>query len=239
MDELRAELSVRLVEGRPTGHRPSTSRASRLAAIRWLSLLLAAPALAACGGLDPDAHPAPLARGVVAHGAGEPAGRDARDVELDSALAAFRAPLPPVVALDGGERSRDALVARFVRAVERADTNDLRALAMSRAEFAYLYYPGSAHTRRPSRQEAPLVWFLHLQESQKGISRALARRGGRPLGLLGYRCAPAPVREGRNVLWHDCLLRLAGGGDTSEVRLFGAVLERDGRFKLHSFANDL
>ena len=207
--------------------------------MRRLLLLLTAPALVACGGRGGGAHAAPPTDPSARVGVGEPSGRDARDLELDSALAAFRLPLRSVAELEGGERSRDALVARFARAVERADTNDLRAMMMSRAEFAYLVYPGSAHTRRPSRQEAPLVWFLHVQASQKGISRALARRGGSPLGLVGYRCAPEPVREGRNVLWHDCLLRLAGGGDTSEARLFGAVLERDGRFKLHSFANDL
>ena len=239
MDELRAELSAPRGGGRRLDGRRPARRTFGRAAWRRLPLALAAPVLAACGGRDGEAHAAPPAGGAIAAATPDPAGRDARDAELDSALAAFRAPLAPVAALEGGERSRDAIVARFVRALERADTNDLRAMMMSRAEFAYLVYPGSAHTRRPSRQEAPLVWFLHLQDSGKGLSRALARRGGRPLGVVGYGCAPQPVREGRNLLWHDCRLRLASGGDTSEVRLFGAVLERDGRFKLHSFANDL
>jgi len=200
-------------------------------------LALALVALAACSAPGDDAHAA-LADGPAAGGI-DPAGRDARDRQIDSALAAFRAPLAPTAALQDGERSRDALVGRFVAALAAADTADLRAMTVSRAEFAYLVYPGSAHTRRPSRQEAELVWFLHLQGSQTGLSRALARYGARPLVLLGYQCAPEPVREGANRFWHGCVLRLSASGEASEIRLFGAVLERAGRFKLHSYANDL
>ena len=201
-------------------------------------LPLLALLLAACAG--PDA--------VAAHAAGarpdtlaaaDSSIHDGRDRQLDSALAAFRASLPRVAALQGGEESRDALVGRFVRALAAADTADLRAMMVTRAEFAWLYYPGSAHARRPARQEAELVWFLGLQASAKGLSRALGRFGAGPLELLGHQCAPTPVREGLNLIWHDCVLRLRAGTRTREIRLFGAVLERDGAFKVLSFANDL
>ena len=165
--------------------------------------------------------------------------RDAMDERLDSALVRLRQGQPVPTALEHGEASRDALVERFVRAIEAADTTDLRRMVMSRAEFAHLYYPGSAYTRRPTRQEADLAWFLHLNDSQKGVSRALARYGTEPLNLLGYECAAEPRREGRNVVWHGCHLRIAPRGDTLDLRLFGSILERDGRFKLYSYANDL
>ena len=171
--------------------------------------------------------------------AGDAPARDEMDARLDSALRRFQAGLPVPAALEGGEPSRDALVRRFVRAIEAADTADLRRMMMTRAEFAHLYYPGSAYTRRPSRQEADLVWFLHIQNSEKGVSRALARYGTEPLGFLDYACDPTPVREGANTLWHGCAMRLAPRGDTLRLRLFGPILERDGRFKVYSFANDL
>ena len=201
------------------------------------SVLLLLLLLAGCDAPGGDAHAAAVDEPAVLRS--DPAARDVRDRQLDSALAAFRAPLAAVSSLGGGARSRDALAARFVAALASADTGDLRAMTVSRAEFAWLVYPGSAYTRRPSRQEAELVWFLQLQASQKGLSRALARYGGEPLALLDYRCAPEPVREGANALWHDCVLRLRRDGAIEERRLFGAVLERDGHFKLHSFANDL
>lgn len=206
--------------------------ASRSLVCRAVALLLAA----ACS--NGDAAPAADTVAVDARTA-TPAPRDAMDARLDSALARIQSGLPVPSALEGGERSRDALVRRFVRAVEAADTADLRRMMMTRAEFAHLYYPGSVYTRRPTRQEADLVWFLHMQDSEKGASRVLARYGTAPLGFQGYDCAPDPVRHGANTLWHGCTVRIAPRGDTLRLRLFGPILERDGRFKLYSFANDL
>ncbi|HEY0972031.1 MAG TPA: hypothetical protein VGE02_13775 [Gemmatimonadales bacterium] len=159
---------------------------------------------------------------------------------LDAALAVFRGGLPVVTALQGGEADRDAIVQRFVRAVESGDTTELRRIVMDRAEFAYLYYPTSPYTRRPSRQAAPIAWFLQLQNSRKGLSRVLTHFGGRELHAVGYECAAEPVTSGENRVWRDCVLRLAPpASDTAGIRLFGGIIERGGRFKLFSYTNDL
>ncbi len=159
---------------------------------------------------------------------------------LDAALAEFREGLPVVTALEGGEVDRDSLVRRFVRAVEVRDADDLRTMVMDRAEFAYLYYPTSPYTRRPTRQEAPLAWFLQLENSQKGVSRVLDRYGGAELHAVGYECDPAPAVSGGNRVWGNCVMRLAPpAGDTTAIRLFGGIIEREGRFKLFSYTNDL
>jgi hypothetical protein len=157
----------------------------------------------------------------------------------EEALRRFREPLPMVSALDGAMPSRDSLVRRFVRAIEARDTSALRSIVMTRAEFAHLYFETSPHARPPAQQPPALVWFLHTQNSVKGVSRALDRFGGRPLGFRGYTCAPAPRVEGANTVWDDCLLHLGSGRDTTSIRLFGGVIERDGRFKLLSYSNDL
>jgi len=205
-----------------------------------IALLLAVLAVAcAADGPRSGAAEARAAGAAAVPRAADSAGRDAMDARLDSALRRLRRDLPPVARLADGERSRDALVRRFVRAIERADTADLRRMMVTRAEFAYLYYPGSAYTRPPTRQDADLVWFLHLRESEKGVSRALARYGAAPLALAGHDCDPAPIVEGDNRLWHGCRLTFAPRGDTLRLRLFGPILERDGVFKLHSFRNDL
>lgn len=158
---------------------------------------------------------------------------------LDSALALFRQGLQPVADLQNGEASLDAVVARLKRAVEQSDTATLRAIVMSRADFAYLYYPTSVFTRPPMKQEPGLVWFLHLQHSEKGVSRLVNRYGGQPLHWTN-RCA-APKVEGDNRLWFDCVQRIVqnGGRDTTVLRLFGGVYERNGRFKIFSYSNDL
>jgi hypothetical protein len=157
----------------------------------------------------------------------------------EEAMRRFREHLPVVSGLEDAERSRDSLVRRLVRAVEGRDTAALRRIVMTRAEFAHLYYPTSPHARPPAQQPPALVWFLNSQASEKGVSRALDRFGGRSLEVRGYTCASSPRVEGGNTIWDDCRLHVGAGGDTSSIRLFGGIIERDGRFKVLSYANDL
>ena len=158
---------------------------------------------------------------------------------IEESLRRFRQNLAASVELANAERSRDAVVRRFIRAVERSDTTDLREMVLSRSEFAWLYYPTSPHTRPPTIQPPELVWFLHLENSQKGVTRVLARFGGRSLRVRGYTCALPPRTEDGNTVWDDCLLHLGAGRDTTSFRLFGGVIERAGRYKLFSYSNDL
>ena len=159
-------------------------------------------------------------------------------MSMEEGLRRFREGLPLVSELAGGEGNREALVRRFVRAVERSDTNDLRAMAITRSEFAYLYYPTSPYTRPPTVQVAGLVWFFNIQSSQKGLTRLMRRHGGKPLHYSGHSCEASPVREGLNALWHACLLRVADSSQADDIRLFGTVVEREGRLKFLSYAND-
>lgn len=166
------------------------------------------------------------------------AGEGGAPVPIDSALTLFRADLAPVASLRGGSTSIDSLLARLIAAVVRTDTVALRELVMSRAEFAWLYYPTSPFVRTPTKQEPALAWFLHLQASTKGATRLFNRYGGSDLALLANTCAP-PKAMGENRLWDDCTQVISVRGDTSVIRLFGGMLERDGRYKIFSYTNDL
>ena len=70
-------------------------------------------------------------------------------------------------------------------------------------------------------------------------ANALAAYGGRPASYLGHECDSRSSREGTNVVYGPCTVRLAVGADTVKQRLFGLIIERDGRFKFVSFANSL
>jgi hypothetical protein len=118
--------------------------------------------------------------------------------------------------------------------VERHDTADLRAMVMSRAEFAYLYYPHTQYTRRPYELPPELLWFQIGQNSEKGIVRVLRRLGGQPLGVRSTKCEDEPEKVGPTRLWNRCLVRRAG----AEERLFGSIMELDGRYKFVSYANE-
>lgn len=157
---------------------------------------------------------------------------------IDSALTLFRVGLAPVAELESAQASIESTVRRFTRMVEQRDTAAMRALVMTRREFAYLYYPTSPFTRKPTLQEPGLVWFLHINNSQKGATRLLDRFGGKPLRVAGNVCK-GPRIEGANRLWDDCVQRIVQGNDTTVIRLFGGIYERAGRFKIFSYSNDL
>ncbi|MFL5575454.1 MAG: hypothetical protein ACJ79S_05740 [Gemmatimonadaceae bacterium] len=158
----------------------------------------------------------------------------------EEALRRFREGLSPVARLDGGARSRDGLVADFARAVERGDSVALRRLEISRAEFAYLFYPSSIYTRPPYREQPEIVWILQRAKGGSGYRRLVQRFAGRPLGYRGYRCALEPRIQGENRLWGECTVAYRNAhGDSVTTRLFGAILERGGRFKFINYANDL
>ncbi|HSJ15075.1 MAG TPA: hypothetical protein VK939_11710 [Longimicrobiales bacterium] len=165
---------------------------------------------------------------------GSPVSDSVRPVAVE--LAAFREGMTAPRRLEGGARSREALVRALVGAVERRDTTRLRELHLSAAEFAWFYYPYTIHTHPPYQQAPGMVWLLTTQNSQKGMTRALRRLGGQPLGYRGHDCVRSEPQD-LNTLHAGCGVRLAG--DSVPRRLFGTIIERAGRFKFVSYANSL
>lgn len=231
MDRVRSQLSLRRkYANRRHAHRmPAVSSAARWWSLLVIGLLCCDRSVQAGdeSSQTPSRHVSAPAGGVIDSA-----------LPLDEALRRFRTGLPRVYSLSGGAASRDELVRRFVRAVERSDTTGLRAMIISRAEFAHLYYPTSPYTREPTKQAAALAWFFIIEPSKIGITRVLNRFGGASLSYGGHSCGAPPRREGDNVLWEECALRIGGAGGTRTLQLFGLILEREGRFKFLSYAND-
>lgn len=161
-------------------------------------------------------------------------------IPIDEALRRFRAGLPVATELDStAARSRDALVHAFAAAIAARDTARLRALTLSRAEFAYLYYPFTPYVRRPYELAPETLWFLGQQASDKGLRRVVERLGGPAFRIAAYACDDTAAVQGRNRLWQHCAVAYTAGTDTGQTRrrLFGTIVERDGRFKFLSYVN--
>lgn len=181
--------------------------------------------------------------------AGSPRGSDsARSVtqlKVDSilpsgeALRRFQAELSPVTVMSSPARSRDQLVARFIDALETVDTATLNDLHVSKAEYAFLYFPSSVYSRKPYELPPDIAWLLSEQGSQKGRTRITRRLAGKTLDFHGYECDQAAT-EGDNRFWRSCRLRYIDPATKSPVtrQLFGAIIERNGRYKFLSYAND-
>ncbi len=152
----------------------------------------------------------------------------------------FKTSLPEHLQRDttiGGATSRDELVAAFVRALASHDTTQLRMLTINAGEFINVFYGESRYARPPYQLDPALVWFLTQQNSAKGIGRALERFGGHDAGAYRYACHAEPELAGANRLWHRCIVEWSL--DPVRIGLFGTIIERAGRFKFVSFANDL
>ena len=157
----------------------------------------------------------------------------------EETLVRFRTGMPHVSSLAGGAPSRDALVRRFVEALARADTAALGSLLLTRAEFAWLYYPTNPQGLPPYNLPPGLMWDMLSLRSAKGLRRALAEYGGRHLGYTGYTCDSGVSRQGQNVVVGPCAVHLGAPGGPATLRLFGLLVEREGRYKFVSYANEL
>lgn len=160
---------------------------------------------------------------------------------IDTLLRRFRATLPDTpTTLAGGEPSPQALTRALLRALETQDTATVRRLVLSASEFAWLYYPHTRFTRPPYELGPELLWLQVALASEKGAVRLIRRYGGVPLRLEALDCPDSAVVEGPNRVLTGCRVRFAASDSAArELRLFAALLQRDGQYKFVSYANEL
>lgn len=155
-------------------------------------------------------------------------------------LRRFREGLPALSALDGGATSRQELAQQFVAALATRDARALGQLTLSRAEFAWVYFPNSPDALMPNGLTPQLRWTQITLGSEKGIARALERVGGVPLTLATLDCPNPPVTTGALALHDGCTVALRrGDGTMFRGRLFGPIIETGGRFKFVGYSNDM
>lgn len=155
-------------------------------------------------------------------------------------LRRFREGLSQPAAFRGGAGSREALARRFLAAVSARDTAAFAALRISRAEFAWLVFPHHLYAAPPYELDPALFWMQLTAGSAKGLGRTLERLGGRALTFRALDCRrdTLQVRGGPVRVWSSCGVRYQEGDRLLTRRLFGSIVEREGRFKLLSYAND-
>ncbi len=155
-------------------------------------------------------------------------------------LRRFREGLEEPAGLRGGVGSRDGLVDTLIRSLEAADTAAVAVLAIDQAEFAWFYFPHSIYTAPPYELPPGLVWFQSQNRTSRGLTRLLRNYAGKSLYYSGYTCPDEGESWGEGRIWHGCtVLGELPSGERVEERLFGSILEVDGRFKFVSFSNEL
>ncbi len=157
---------------------------------------------------------------------------------LEEEIRRFTNTSPPLLHLSNGAPSREELVEQWVAAIETRDSAALGRLHVTPGEFIGLYYPNSVYTSPPYRQSPSLVWFRMVNSSSRGSTRVMQRHGGHPFPLRGLRCEEAPMPRGPIRVWSPCLVQREGDSTAPDQRLFGPILEHEGRFKFLTYDSE-
>lgn len=154
---------------------------------------------------------------------------------IEEEIRRFNARLERPASLGGPAADRRELVRLFAAALSQRDSAALRQLVVTRAEFGYLIFPESPYARPPYKTKPALIWT----QLDHGLSRLLKRVGGPSSKVSTLRCDSEPEHQGPNKYWRNCsvLVETPDFG-ARRMRLFGQILERDGRAKFLSYTGD-
>ena len=143
--------------------------------------------------------------------------------------------VPP---LEHTHQSPEALAQAVLKAFESGDHAQIAGVALNEREFRDHVWPELPASRPERNLSFAYVWGDLRQKSEHSLEQALAEHGGRRYTL-------ASVRFGRTtpydsyVVHRDTVLTVrTSGGDEFDVRLFGSMIEKNGRWKVFSYVVD-
>ncbi len=143
--------------------------------------------------------------------------------------------------LTGGGDSRAALIRAYWAALQRTDTTLIRTLVVSKAEFAYLYFPESAPFAS-GMQPLP-AWVLYEAQSGRGLTAASSRAREATTGRAELRdvtCQAGGRSEGASETSGPCGVVVRWPDQrTDTLWIASTVIRRDGRYKLLGLDNAL
>jgi hypothetical protein len=145
----------------------------------------------------------------------------------------------PPAPLEHTFESPEALAREVLKLVEFRDTHRLGQLALSEREFADLVWPELPASRPERNLPLDYVWGDLRTKSRAHLGRIAEQFGGRRYELVGVSFRGETTTY-RSYVVHrkaELIVREADGHE-DRLRLFGSVLERDGRYKLFSFVVD-
>ncbi len=175
----------------------------------------------------------------------EPSWRQPTD-RIDSVLPTaeyarrFRVGLAQPTNLEGGRSSREELARAIFGAISARDSAALQALLVTPAEFSWLVYPSHRYREEPYALDPAIFWLQLQAGSAKGSGRMLERYGGNRIILTSLQCEREDTTlDTTVVIWAPCVATIRRNARTEKGRYFGAIVERQGQFKLLSAGNDL
>lgn len=133
--------------------------------------------------------------------------------------------------------SLQEMTEELLDALAERDETRLRELSITRAEFDTIIWPANPNSQPPSRLTADFAWEMYRPRYERGLRWLLEAHGGIRYALKEVRFLGETEDFGDFAVHHKSLLVLdTPSGETVRARLFGAVVEQQGRFKIYGYA---
>ena len=139
--------------------------------------------------------------------------------------------------LSGGAPSTDLLLRRYWALLSAGDTLAITPLIVSRAEYAYLYFPESVEGA--SGMPPAVGWELIVRQSGRGLTRALFQAQRGPATVVRTLCSDEPRPMGKSILYGPCGVVIRRDGTEETLWIVKSLLQRDGVHKLLGLQNEL
>ena len=165
-----------------------------------------------------------------------PTGGESRPESVGAAAgeASVTAPVGGVFFASPEEAAREALA--LVRA---GDAERLSRLALTESGFRAAVYPRLPASRPERNTSADFLWEMLDQRSRSSLAYTLDRYGGRSYELIAVDFVGETTDYGPFRVHRDTVLTVrTPDGDRGTLRIFGSMLEQQGRYQIFSFVTD-
>jgi hypothetical protein len=148
----------------------------------------------------------------------------------------------PPPRLRDGAPSADALISRFLDALERRDAAALRALRVSEREYLDVILPGSVEKDQPRRrwpEDVSRYFWSEIDSKSLYSEEALLQSwGGKHWTLKGLEYERGTKQYAAYTAHRQLRLTLAGEDGQEVVLATGSIAELGGQFKFLSYKRD-
>ena len=192
-----------------------------------------------CGSVFPGVAAVLVAAVLFVSGCGRGDATPAEELAaVSEAPSAATSPVTPSV---GGilfdspeEAARQAL-----ELVAEGDAESLSQLALKEADFREAVYPRLPASRPERNTSAEFLWGMLHQRSRHALAFTLDRHRGKRYELIAVDFVGETTDYGPFQVHRETVLTVsAPGGERGTLRIFGSMLEQDGRYQIFSFVTD-
>ena len=140
--------------------------------------------------------------------------------------------------LPNSHESPEVLARAVLTAIERRDADALRALALNKEEFEQHVWPELPAARPERNLSVNFVWGDLNQKSSVTLRDTLAAQGGKKYEFRSIRFLRDDAPDSYRVHRESELTVKDTDGTERQLRVFGSVIEKSGRYKVFSYVID-